>query len=215
MIFRRINKTTINCIISQQDLIDNNIRMDDFFEKKKAAMEYLRSVVMEAARKENFNLQGEYTTMRISVLPDHSISLTLSEGYSPAREAAANSLFPPGTDPDALPGRIEMPASYAKDNGLQGEYVFLFSTMEEIILCCRHVVSYGETAFESSLYQGTEGYYLLIRKTQQSGTEFEKLVFSMNEFGELLNVGAGRMAFIKEHERCILEKNAVQVLAAL
>ncbi len=80
MKFRRINETTINCIISQEDMFERGIRLDDFFERKREAMDYLRRVIIEAARQENFNLEGEYTSMRVTVLPDHSLSLTLSEG---------------------------------------------------------------------------------------------------------------------------------------
>ena len=84
MKFRRINETTINCIISQEDMFEKGIRLDDFFDRKREAMEYLKRVIIEAARQENFNLEGEYTSMRVSVLPDHSLSLTLSEGATAA-----------------------------------------------------------------------------------------------------------------------------------
>lgn len=85
MYFRRINDTTINCIISTDDLSENHIRLDDLFERKREAMDYLRRVIAAAAREENFNLRTDYTSMRITVLPDHSLSLTLTEGDNGAR----------------------------------------------------------------------------------------------------------------------------------
>lgn len=78
MIIRRINDNTISCIITPEDLREKGFRLDDLFERKKEAVEFIRSTVLEAARQENFNLEGELTTMRISVLPDHSLSLLIT-----------------------------------------------------------------------------------------------------------------------------------------
>ena len=79
MVFRRINDTTINCIITEEDLNEHGIHLDDLFERKKEAVEFIRGVLAEASRTENFNIQSEYTSMKIAVLPDHTISLTISE----------------------------------------------------------------------------------------------------------------------------------------
>lgn len=80
MLFKRINKNTINCIITEQDLSEQGIQVEDFLNRKEEAMAFLRRVILQAAREENFSLSGDYTSMRISVLPDHSISLTLTDG---------------------------------------------------------------------------------------------------------------------------------------
>lgn len=75
---RRINDKTISCIITPEDLREHGLRLDDLFERKKEAVDFIRSSVAEAARSENFNLEGALTTMRVSVLPDHSLSLLIT-----------------------------------------------------------------------------------------------------------------------------------------
>jgi negative regulator of genetic competence, sporulation and motility len=84
----RINENTISCIISPEDLRANGFRIDDFFEKKKEAVDFIRSTVLQAAISENFDLQGELTTMRVTVLPDHSLSLLITREDS--KEGAIN-----------------------------------------------------------------------------------------------------------------------------
>lgn len=79
MIFKRINNTTINCIITPEDMHQRGLGVDDLFDRKKEAMEFLRSVLNEAMEKVNFHPQGGLTSMQMSVLPDHSVSLTFSE----------------------------------------------------------------------------------------------------------------------------------------
>jgi negative regulator of genetic competence, sporulation and motility len=86
MKIRRINENTISCIITPEDLRENGFRIDDFFDRKKEAVDLIRQAVVKAARSENFKLEGELTTMRISILPDHSLSLLITREDS--REGA-------------------------------------------------------------------------------------------------------------------------------
>ena len=98
MKIRRINDNTISCIISPEDLREHGIRIDDFFESKKEAVDFIRATVAKAVMSENFNLEGQMTTMRISVLPDYSLSLLISredsreKGLSEARRYVRNIL---------------------------------------------------------------------------------------------------------------------------
>lgn len=79
MIFRRIDSKTVNCIITPQDMENHGIRLNDLFERKEQAMEFLHMIVGEAQRRVNFKPDGAVTSMQMTVLPDHSVSLTLSE----------------------------------------------------------------------------------------------------------------------------------------
>ena len=114
--FRRVNDTTINCIITQDDLKEYGLHIDDLFERKKEAEEFFRGIMAEAARQENFNLESEFASMKIAVLPDHSISLTLSEdpGASAAirkvREMAGKGVGPPGDRDLLLPEKAKRQA---------------------------------------------------------------------------------------------------------
>ena len=39
MEFKRIDKDTVNCIITEDDMFEQGIKLEDLFEKKKEAME--------------------------------------------------------------------------------------------------------------------------------------------------------------------------------
>ncbi|MGB4610057.1 MAG: adaptor protein MecA [Saccharofermentanales bacterium] len=79
MKFRRINKNTINCIITSDEMQAHGVGIDDIFEKKEQGMDFLRQILNEAARKLDFHASGTVTSMQLSVLPDKSLSLTISE----------------------------------------------------------------------------------------------------------------------------------------
>lgn len=79
MKFTRIDENTVNCIIDPEDLREYGLRVDDLFAKKDEAMEFLHHVVEEAGKAVDYHPSGLITSMQMSVLPDHTISITLSE----------------------------------------------------------------------------------------------------------------------------------------
>lgn len=82
MEFRRINKDTITCIITEDDMYEQGIKLEDLFEKKKEAMDFLHDVMKKAEEEVDYKPTGSFMPLQITVLPDHSISLTLSENAS-------------------------------------------------------------------------------------------------------------------------------------
>ncbi|MCH4192864.1 MAG: adaptor protein MecA [Butyrivibrio sp.] len=92
MKFTRINKDTVNCIITEDDLDEQGIKLEDLFERKKEAMDFLHEVVERASEEVDYKPSGSYTPMQITILPDHSISLTLSENATGAFEEIMKNL---------------------------------------------------------------------------------------------------------------------------
>jgi len=82
MEFKRINKDTITCIITEDDMDEQGIKLEDLFEKKKEAMDFLHDVMKKAEEEVDYKPSGAFMPMQITVLPDHSISLTLTENAS-------------------------------------------------------------------------------------------------------------------------------------
>ena len=82
MEFRRISKDTVTCIITEDDMDEQGIKLEDLFEKKKEALDFLQDVMKKAEEEVDYKPTGSFMPMQITVLPDHSISLTLSENAS-------------------------------------------------------------------------------------------------------------------------------------
>ena len=82
MEFKRINKDTVTCIITEDDMFEQGIKLEDLFEKKKEAMDFLHEVMKKAEEEVDYKPNGAFMPMQITVLPDHSISLTRSENAS-------------------------------------------------------------------------------------------------------------------------------------
>ena len=245
MIFRRIDDKTINCIITPQDLIDNGLQMDDLFERRGAAMEFLKQIIDEAARRENVHITGEHTSMRLTILPDQSLSLTLSDHANPAIDPAVSKLVmdavkksmqarglpsPDGAGSTGSTGsantRSRRSAAQNKDTdnadgqnvtARQQTWVFRFESMRDVTRSCRFLMDFVD--LDTSLYKGKDGeYYLLVSLPEGAGLgreEFERIVLTANEYGELLTGHRTGAALLKEHAKCMIPQNAAMLLGRL
>ena len=84
MKFIRVNKDTVNCIITEDDMDEQGLKLEDLFHKSQEAMDFLHEVMERAIEEVDYKPTGDFTPMQITVLPDHSISLTLSENLEGA-----------------------------------------------------------------------------------------------------------------------------------
>lgn len=210
MTFRRIDEDTICCIITHEDLMEHGIEIEDLFQKKKEALEYIRSVVRYAAEQSGFDLEGEFTTMRLALMSDRSLNLTVTHSRS-ASEAMQKIRQEIQEAREAQSEQQEQEAVFAD------EYAFHFEQMREVLHCAKALSGRGEVS--SSLYRCAredDGYDLVIMRTQKAQSEddysFERLILAVNEFGTMISAGS-QAAIVREHGTCILAGNALEELA--
>lgn len=215
MTFKRINDTTVNCIITPEDLNANGIKLEDLFERKEEAVKFIRGIIAHAARSENLDLSSESVSMRITVLPDQSVSLTISEDPVAAEEMQKalkdlQSLSEKALQEDA--GQEQKQKEISPD---KVRYLFRFFSMHNVIACGKFLSAGSEMKTDLLKDEEFGDYYLLVGKTEESGPDFERRVLSSNEFGTLITSNESYISFIREHTKCIIENNAVELLAQL
>ncbi len=241
MKFSRINDTTINCIISEEELAGSGITLDDIMSRQGKAVEYLRRVVMEAVRQENFHLDAAFTSMQIGVMRDGSLSLTISSDDPSENGAAPDPLAAAKSAIETLLASMRESASSkdaaapddketakTQENGEQKttgpaepgqprrlQYCYTFLSMADVIECCRRIPGAGQ--FTSSLWKNEEEgiYQLLLSARPEDAQLFEQALVAMNEFGSLADAPAEAAAYIMEHDKCILKENAAAQLASM
>lgn len=218
MKFRKINDNTINCIITQDDLKKHGINLDDLFDRKKNAVEFIKAIILKAARSVNLNIKNEYTSMRLSVLPDQSVSLTISQDPSESEKihkeknkAYASSK---GGRNSADSGQDAV-IREKKDSLSSGTYLFRFSSIMEMSGCC-HLLEVIP-GIESAVYfnKDTGDYYLILEKGEEADESYDSAVLRVNEFGRMVTCDAGTLAFLKEHSDCVVRKGAVRKISEL
>ncbi|SHI15177.1 adapter protein MecA 1/2 [Butyrivibrio fibrisolvens DSM 3071] len=80
MKFNRVDDTRVECIISEEDLEEYGIGLQDLLTKKKEAMDFLREIIEKAEEEVDYKpMEGTCMPMQVTVTPDNRISITLSE----------------------------------------------------------------------------------------------------------------------------------------
>ena len=79
MRFKRISSDTVRCIITQDELQENGLDMDDFMSNDGKTEDFLRKMIALAEQEVGFKVQGGPLTIQVAVLPENKLALTFSE----------------------------------------------------------------------------------------------------------------------------------------
>lgn len=219
MKFRKINDTTINCIITQDDLKKHGILLDDLFDRKKNAVEFIKRIILKAASSVNLSIKNDYTSMRISVLPDQSVSLTISqdpvESARIREQGDINALPPESRSGPSGNEEVKTPVRTLSGIPESGTYLFRFPSVGAAAPACRILASF--CGIDTSLYfvRETGGYYLLVEKGIDPADDYDRVVLRINEFGKMVTCSDMALAYMKEHSDCILRSRAAQQISEL
>ncbi len=79
MDFRRIDKNTVQCILSEEEMNAYGFRIEDFFSDQDKAREFLEHLVELAEEEIGYEAHSGMVSMQIMKMPDNGILITLSE----------------------------------------------------------------------------------------------------------------------------------------
>ncbi len=79
MEFIRVNDHMIKCLISEEDMQENDITLEDFFSRKECAMDFLHEIIKQAELEVDYHPAGPLTSMQIAPIPDNGIAIFLPE----------------------------------------------------------------------------------------------------------------------------------------
>ena len=222
MRFKRISTDTVRCIVSQDELMENGLDMDDFMSNSGRTEEFLRKMLSQAEQEVGFRVQGGPLTIQVAALPENMLALTFSE-----KQAGSNFMELLEGLRSAMSNLSDAVNEKAKDqqdgeNGAragQETYLLEFHGMEDLGAFCRNV-SAGieeELGLDSSLYYlEDDGIYGLV--LQKGGMDIKQLcrvVSASMEFLEAASANEMQIAYIREHGKCMLKERAITQLQKL
>ena len=230
MKFTRINETTVNCIITTDDMDEQGLTFEDLFQKKDEAMLFLHEIIERAAEEVNYSPKGSFLPMQITVLPDQSVSVTLSEDGSTALSDMLKTLterireFLEGVLPDELKEQfrqsIEM-TEVTQDEPKSlpapvksSDYVFAYDSIREATQMARTLPD--DRVMLSKLYKGSDGrFYLRFTIAEEDPKAFASVFMRASEYGEFISVDSRRILHMDENYECVIGENALETLRRL
>lgn len=79
MEFIRVNDHMIKCLISEEDMDQYDVSIEDFFTRTENAMEFLHEIVKQAEIEVDYKPEGPLTSLQIAPIPDKGIAIFLTE----------------------------------------------------------------------------------------------------------------------------------------
>ena len=234
MKFIRLNKGTVRCILTEEDMEEYGIGIDDFIEQSDQASDFIHELLERAGAEVGDISKSGMVTLGIMQMPGGKVSITITDaGMEDIVEGGLaerlETLFKKMSKVDQLRQVIsEMGA--ARENaeeeektpeklitdsiaGLDGEKtttVLHFDTLDDITEYAKSI-SYGRP-IKSDLYKVDDGFILVVHKASMSMLSYAKICFSAIDYGAKINNVPTLEAFLMEHGNLLIARKAIQVM---
>lgn len=216
---------TVRCIVSETELIENGLQMDDFLQNDGKTEDFLRKIVSMAEEEVGFKVQGGPLSVQVAVLPEHLLALTFSErpdnnilNILQNLKSAVDSLSSLSNKSDENDPQDQPEEEDTLVEGVDKRlYILGFQNMDQIITYAKSIVL--EEPVVSSVYRirehGAACYYLLIERNGLGDKEICRVISASVEFMENASADVHKAAYLAEHGTCVLKKDALEILQKL
>lgn len=222
MEFIRIDENTVRCIVTEEDMQEYNVEIDDFLKNKSKVQEFLHLIVEKASDEIGYEPKDGLLAMQIMMLPKNRLAITFSEkmeengdltdliqqvaGATLEKAGSLKELFEEEPEKEIIPEKKPV-----KKTATQ-MHIFAFANMSDFEGFCS-VIS-DKLTVKSSLYKDEHEkcYYAILEKGRLSKINYSAVCRAASEYGRPVSDRQARRAFIEEHCSCILAQRAVKII---
>jgi len=229
MKYRRIDKDTVQCIVTGEDLKELGLSMTDIFERNERGEGFLRDLIEEAHQEVGYTCSGNNIAMQITPFKDNGMIITFSEEpestFKSFLEHMKGILQSAGID-----GIEDIDALHAigskeiSDKNEHGKYekditqisetrMFEFDELERVIEFAK--INPNPSQVKSCLVKADEKYYLVLLKNRMSWKNYNKLTGRAFDYGNVVFDSDDKLIYLGEHGDVIIENGALNKLSKL
>ena len=229
MKFTKVNKNTIRCQMSREEMSARGIELNDIMDDRGKAEAFLRDILTEAKTALNFEMSGEALNVQLSVMKNGNVTIQISDDKNARirqllkelqeRVLAGNSLpaedvidIPPDTAAPGGAGPLDFVSRAGADDIVEMHLWAVVPTMENCIAMA-HVLAESDH-IETSLYRFKDACFLEF-DLKQKKSQIAKTIFTISEFSDKVFSDDGTLMEIREHGKRLIEGDAIERLAAL
>jgi adapter protein MecA 1/2 len=220
MKFSRIDKDTVRCIITEEDMKEYGLNFEDFFNDKGKSREFLESIVEQAEKEVGYRVRNGVLAIQIMPLPQNSLAITFSENGS----KNFMDIFEHIKDIGEISGEyksidINEPVKAQGKSKSKGKSknqpilnIYKFETLKDVEqYCCSITI---DKMFTSKLYKDEKNntYYLIINKGRLSAEVYDNICDLALEFAVYVSDSSIYVAYCEEHYTCLIKKKAINVM---
>lgn len=244
MKIEKINDNKIRCVLTRDDLANRNIKLSELAYGSEKARSLFKDMMEQAAHQFGFEADNIPLMIEAIPMPNECIILDItkvsdpeeldtrfsrfSQGNSDLSDHAPKEFLPDSADEildlfqkllehrlKNAPGSAKEEAAATLASELDMRKLYLFPQLDPVLKAARTLRSIYHG--ENRLYKNpeTEGYYLVIAKSDHSPEEFNKVCNILAEYGAGSKYTASNEAYMQEHFTLLLKEHALQHLAEI
>ena len=221
MRFKRISTDTVRCIVTQDELKENGLEMDDFLSNNGRTEEFLRKMIALAEQEVGFKVQGGPLTIQVAVLSESKLALTFSEKQAGNFMEILESLR------SAMSNLSNVVSDKAKEKAAQPPvaaskkdlYLLEFTDLKSLQAFCAGLADDIEEQLQmnSELYllEDENVYCLILRRGEMDEKQICQIMSASIEFMDAGSAHEGQVAYIREHGKPVLTDHAISQMQRL
>ena len=217
MKFRKIDEKTVCCMLSESDLTDNDITIEDFIHNREKVQNFLEAIIETAREEVGFEASGPMLSIQIMAAYPDGVMITFSEDPKDMTNAIKAGLAQAKGELDdeqwveSASDISELMESTKKEKASQVT-IFEFENMKDILRFVENAPV--RSGLESGLYKNekTGHYYMTLIKLRMSEERYRTVVSTAIEFADIVGTSHLQKAWIEEHCRCVIHDRAVNTL---
>ena len=229
MKFEKMNNGSLRCTLTQEDLEENGIELDDFFTNTQNAREFLEKLIRIAEDEVGYKTTGNMMTIQAAIMSEDEIVLTFSESHVSGAEilehirnmfGASSAREPASPGQDVKADILKEAGDRQKEKVIEGDregyaYLLTFVSFTSVRKFCQILPM--NPAARSRLYylDQKKQYFLWADLNQSSRSYVYEFVTASMEYAKAIEKDSVRSNFLEEHGEIIVKEKALETLAKL
>lgn len=219
MKIEKVNENQIRCTLSKKELAERQIKLSELAYGSEKAKGLFRDMIEQANYE--FGFEADDIPLMIEAIPlsGENIILQITKVEYPEELDTRFSKFSEGEEEEDTSGAEDslMPEfqNEKADELTHITKIFEFKTLDQIERLARVLVNYY--GGQNDLYKDDEKnrFYLLVRMSHHTPEEFNKVCNVISEYAIHRKYTPAKEAFFKEHGKCLIKGEALQMLAQI
>lgn len=227
MKFEKMENGTLRCILTREDLEQNEIELEDFFSNTPTVREFLEKLIRIAEEEVGYKSDGNMMSIQATIMPDGEIELTFAEGkisnedllehirnmVSPVKKRLEQKAL--SKEETNLLKEVTNPKAVSKEEREGYTYLLTFVSFSSVRQFCR-VLSMN-TKTQSRLYylEHKKQYFLWADLNNTTRGYVYEFVAASMEYAESVEKDSMRSTYLEEHANIIVKEQALETLAQL
>lgn len=215
MNFKKIDRSTIKCYVSNEEMEAYGITVEELMTDKGKARKFI-NYLLEQARDEIGQIEiNSMMTIQIQTIRDKGLLLTITSNFwselpRELKESLIESMEEHLHQVEYEEGGEEETENPDGELENADRAVFLFQTLDDVLTLCRFAPK--EKRICSSLLKDQGQYYLCLWEPGKDREEFHRFCTMAMEYGTLYCAEKKRILLLQGRAECLIEENAVEKL---